>query len=72
DNTEAQFYTISDLIDLLPLGRNTIYRLVNKDDFPKVRIGKKFIIPAHKLNEWLEINIGSEISLNEVEKFYEK
>lgn len=66
DNKQVLFYTISDLLELLPLGRNTIYSLVNRDDFPKVRIGRKIIIPVQKLNEWLEVNIGAEISLNEV------
>lgn len=67
ENKQVLFYTISDLLEMLPLGRNSIYRLVNKDDFPKVRIGKKIIIPVQKLNEWLEINIGAEISLNDLE-----
>lgn len=64
DNNQLLFYTINDLLDLLPLGRNSIYRLVGRDDFPKIRIGKKIIIPAKKLEEWLEANIGTEIIMN--------
>jgi Prophage CP4-57 regulatory protein (AlpA). len=64
DKNQLLFYTINDLLDLLPLGRNSIYRLVGRDDFPKIRIGKKIIIPAKKLEEWLEANIGTEIIMN--------
>lgn len=68
DNKEqVLFYTVSDLYELLPIGRNSIYRLVNRSDFPKLRVGKRIIIPVQKLTEWLEINIGAEITLSEVE-----
>ncbi|OZQ68290.1 helix-turn-helix domain-containing protein [Paenibacillus odorifer] len=64
DNNQLLFYAITDLLDLLPLGRNSIYRLVSRDDFPKIRIGKKFIIPAKRFEEWLEANIGTEITMD--------
>ncbi|MFF2909188.1 helix-turn-helix transcriptional regulator [Paenibacillus sp. NPDC057934] len=68
DNNQLSFYTITDLLELLPLGRNTIYRLVSSDDFPKIRIGRKIIIPAKKLEEWLEANIGTEIIMSSAVK----
>ncbi|ADO54213.1 MULTISPECIES: helix-turn-helix domain-containing protein [Paenibacillus] len=53
-NTEKLCYTVAELHDILPLGMNSLYKLVNREDFPKIRVGKKIIIPAKGLKLWLE------------------
>lgn len=36
------------------LGKNTVYALVNRADFPKIRVGRKILIPRDALNRWLD------------------
>lgn len=66
----ALCYTVKDLFELIPIGRNSIYRLVNRDDFPKIRIGRKILIPENKLKEYLEKNVGTEINFDKATKTY--
>lgn len=49
-----QCYTVADLCRILPIGRNAVYRLVNEEGFPKLRVGRKIIIPVRKFHEWIE------------------
>ncbi|MGG1518749.1 helix-turn-helix domain-containing protein [Paenibacillus oryzisoli] len=51
-------FTVSELAEILPLGKNSLYKLVNRNDFPKVKVGKKILIPAIGLTKWLEDNSG--------------
>ncbi|MBW4084087.1 MULTISPECIES: helix-turn-helix domain-containing protein [Paenibacillus] len=53
-------YTVSQLAEFIPLGRNSLYKLVNRSDFPKIVIGKKILIPAEALSKFLEINCNNE------------
>ncbi|WP_425517574.1 helix-turn-helix domain-containing protein [Paenibacillus agaridevorans] len=48
---------MQDLYELLPLGRNSIYKLVNEKGFPKIRVGRRIIIPAKKFKEWTEARV---------------
>ena len=38
----------------LGVGRNTVYELVNRSDFPKIRVGRKIIVPRDAFAKWLE------------------
>lgn len=46
--------TVSELQTVLGVGRSTAYELCNSDGFPSFRIGKKILINAEKLKEWIE------------------
>lgn len=41
-------------LQLLPVGRNTLYNLLNSRGFPALRLGRRFIVPRDALREWLE------------------
>lgn len=45
---------VSDLQQALGIGRNQAYDLVNRDDFPKIRVGRKILIPRDAFLRWLE------------------
>lgn len=47
-------YTVTELQNLLPLGKNSLYKLVNRSDFPKIRCGRKILIPVSGLEKWLK------------------
>lgn len=61
---DRSFYTVSELSEILPIGRNGIYRLVNKEGFPKVIIGKRIIIPIAQFWEYIDQNLGGAIRLD--------
>ena len=37
----------------LKIGRNTLYKLLNSDDFPSYRIGKKIYASEEEIDKWL-------------------
>ena len=50
---EKVVYTVNEIIDLLDIGRNKAYDLVNSNQFPVKHIGKKKVIPIKPFMEWL-------------------
>jgi len=50
---EKLTYTVMELKDVLGLGRDATYKLVRRSDFPKIKVGKSFIIPKDALYEWI-------------------
>lgn len=53
-------YTVDDLRGLLGVSRPTAYALVHREDFPKVRIGRRVLVPRAGLEKWLEKQSGME------------
>lgn len=47
-------YSVKDLQDYLGIGRTTAYELVNSKGFPAFRIGKKILVNAEGLEEWIK------------------
>lgn len=54
NSVKKQCYTVKELSAALSLGRNSTYELVKKDDFPKIRRGRKILIPIDALEEYLK------------------
>jgi len=52
--SEKLAISVLELAEVLSVGRNVAYELVNRTDFPAVRIGeRRIIIPVDRLKEWL-------------------
>ena len=47
-------FTVKELQAALGVGRSTAYELVNSNGFPAFRIGKKILISAEGLDEWIK------------------
>lgn len=47
-------YQVSDLCELLGVSKPTAYTLVHREDFPKVRVGRRLLVPRAGLERWLE------------------
>lgn len=60
---EKDYLTVKDLQDYLGFGKNKIYTLVNQNDFPKIKIGKNFLIPREELNIYLKRKIYKTIEI---------
>ncbi len=50
--------TVKELQEYLKIGRSKAYELVNKPDFPALRIGSNIRIPRDLLEEWILENVG--------------
>ena len=60
---EKDYLTVKDLQDYLGFGKNKIYTLVNQNDFPKIKIGKNFLIPREELDIYLKRKIYKTIEV---------
>ncbi len=49
-----EYLTPREVMELLAIGRNTFYRLVNSGELPAFRIGKLWRVPRDSLKEFLE------------------
>ena len=51
--SQPTFYSVSDIQQLLGIGRNNAYRLVSRSDFPAIHVGNRIIIPLQRLMDCL-------------------
>ena len=52
--TEKIFYTVEELQRASNISRAAAYRLVNQPGFPKLKSGRRILIPARKFDAWSE------------------
>ena len=52
--------TVADLQQVLGIGRRHAYELVNRSDFPTIRLGRKILIPRAAFMRWLEAQTNKE------------
>lgn len=60
-NNDKLTYSVTELMKVLGIGRNNAYELVNRPDFPSLRIAKRILIPKKELNEWISANVSKEM-----------
>ena len=41
------------LADLLGVSDSSVYELIQEDDFPSLRIGKRIVVPKEELRNWI-------------------
>lgn len=46
-------YSVEELAAALGISRTSAYQLVHDPSFPRVRVGKRIIIPVAGLEQWL-------------------
>lgn len=54
-DSECCLLTIDELCDVLMIGRNTAYRLLNSGSLPAFRIGRCWKIPKEAVQEFLQL-----------------
>lgn len=56
--------TTSEVMENLRISSpTTMNKLLELNDFPKIRIGKKYLIPENEYKKWLKQNMGTEVPL---------
>ena len=60
-----KMYTIDDVQEIFGLkSKSTTYKLVNSDDFPKMKIGRAIRVHPKKLEEYIDKHSNDNIILN--------
>jgi excisionase family DNA binding protein len=52
-------YTVKEVANILNIGLNKAYELIAQGKIPAVRVGRKFLVPKHSLESWLESASGT-------------
>ncbi|NLD45876.1 MAG: helix-turn-helix domain-containing protein [Clostridiaceae bacterium] len=52
---EKLVYTVNETAKLLNIGMNKAYELIQNQQIPNVRIGRKILIPKKSLEDWLSV-----------------
>jgi excisionase family DNA binding protein len=55
-------YTVPEAAALLSISPEALYRLVRADDFPAVRVGQKYSVPAAAVSDLLESGTSVDIT----------
>ncbi len=50
---EKLVYTVMEMKEALGISRTAAYELVNRADFPTLRIGTRIYVPVEGLREWV-------------------
>lgn len=55
---EIKLLTTEEIAETLHCSRRYVYRLIGTDNFPKMKVGKKYLVPAEDLARWLHDSCG--------------
>ena len=47
-------YSPGQFAEALSISRPTVYKLLNRADFPRLKIGRRTVIPAEAAKRWME------------------
>lgn len=53
---ERIMLTVKEISEALGIGINQTYKLVKRDDFPKIKIGQKYLVPKLEFEGWIKDN----------------
>ena len=54
EQTERQVYTMREVQEILRCSKNHVYSMAAQGQLPVVRLGKKIVCPAHRLQQLLD------------------
>lgn len=49
----SEVYTVKDIQEILKIGKNTAYQIIESRQFKVIRIGKTYRIPKEAFHKWL-------------------
>ncbi len=55
---EKLVYTVQETAEILNIGMNKAYELIQQNQIPFIRVGRKFLIPKQALEKWLTESAG--------------
>lgn len=57
DDVQKRFLGVKDIQKIFGIGRNKAVALMNRKDFPAIRIGRTYRVDSERLEEWIESEI---------------
>lgn len=57
---DKKFYNMKDLAEIIPVGTNNLYNLVNSEGFPAIKINRRIVIPVEAFEEWIHASTGKQ------------
>ena len=61
EQSQKLMLSVEEAGELLGVSRQIAYQLIHRDDFPCLRIGRRALVPRHKLVEWINNHCGQDI-----------
>lgn len=61
--SDKRALSVAEMAETLGISRTTAYELVNREDFPSMRIGQRIIVPVDALDRWLERGVADAASM---------
>lgn len=58
--SERDFMTTQDVQAALGISKNKAYNLVNSEGFPKLRLGRRIVVPVKQFEAWIEKQTNGE------------
>ena len=58
-----EYITPEQVGEILSLGRNTTYNLIDRPDFPKIKLGRSIRIPKEDFEKFMEHYLYKEVEL---------
>ena len=52
--SERDFLTAREVQAALGISKNKAYNLVNSEGFPKLRLGRRIVVPVKQFEAWIE------------------
>lgn len=53
ENMQKAILDVNDLLPLMGLSRPKLYELMNSENFPSFRIGRRLVVPTEAFYRWL-------------------
>ena len=50
--------SVPDVAAVLGISRAGAYELVHAEDFPKLRIGNRIVVPKEEFRGWIQVNLN--------------
>ena len=61
--SDKRALSVAEMAETLGISRTTAYELVNREDFPSMRIGQRIIVPVDALDRWLDRGVADAASM---------
>lgn len=53
--------TVKEFSQIYGIGINSAYNMVRREDFPKIKVGRKILIFTEELQAWFELHKGEDL-----------
>lgn len=58
-----EYLTVKEVSQILKMGINKTYDLIAQKDFPKIKIGGRYLVPKSSFENYMKHNIYKEITI---------